>query len=290
MDGILNLYKLAGYTSFDCVAIARRAAGERKIGHTGTLDPEATGVLPLCLGKATRLLEYMDHPPKTYVCTCRLGVVTDTRDIWGTVIEDRRLEIGPVSREKLEEALLSFKGEIKQKPPIFSAIKINGKKLYEYAREGKDVEIPERTVQIYSIELLDWKGPAEDFTFRLSCSRGTYVRSICHDLGLLLGCGAAMSGLVRTETCGYKIENAVSLEELKNMKPEEIQALLDPLETAVSGLPSLELDSRRARLFKFGNPAWSMDLTCPGGDCAVFGAGKLLGIAKDGKVQKVIPD
>ncbi|MCQ2561173.1 MAG: tRNA pseudouridine(55) synthase TruB [Clostridia bacterium] len=290
MDGILNLNKPAGFTSFDCVAIARRLTGERKIGHTGTLDPEATGVLPLCIGKATRLLEYMDDMPKTYVCTCRLGLVTDTRDIWGEILQDRRAEIDSVSREMVESGLSSFLGEIMQKPPVFSAIKINGKKLYEYARAGKEVEVPERKVTIHEIELLEWNGPREDFVFKAVCSRGTYIRSICHDLGEILGCGACMSGLVRTETCGYRIEDAVDMETFRSMNQEDIAKLLDPLETAVSGLPRLELDERTARLFKFGNPVWSENIACPEGNCAVFYEDKLLGIAKSGKVSKVIPE
>ena len=290
MDGILNLNKPAGFTSFDCVAIVRRLTGERKIGHTGTLDPQATGVLPLCLGKATRLLEYMDDRPKTYICECVLGLVTDSRDIWGTVESDVRGKTGFISRENIEEVLDSFKGEISQKPPVFSAIKVNGKKLYQYAREGRSVEIPERRVTIHSIKLLEWNGCEKPFTFEVKCSRGTYVRSICHDLGQKLGCGAAMSGLMRTETCGYVIDNAVDLAALREMSPEEIGKLLDPLETAVSTLPYMSLSGKKAKLFKNGNPVWSEGLRCPDEAYAVFEGGKLLGIAKGPKVSKVIPE
>ena len=200
MNGILNLNKPAGFTSFDCVAVLRRLTGEKKIGHTGTLDPEATGVLPLCIGKATRLLEYMDEAPKTYVAGCLLGLTTDTRDIWGTVLCDRRPETGALTRENVEKALRAFEGEIEQKPPVFSAIKVKGKKLYEYAREGKSVEVPMRRVTVYSIRILEWNGPSEPFTMEIVCSRGTYVRSICHDLGQLLECGACMS------RCPYELK------------------------------------------------------------------------------------
>ena len=288
MNGILNLNKPAGFTSFDCVAIVRRLTGEKKTGHTGTLDPQATGVLPICVGKATRLLEYMDSAPKTYVCGCTLGLETDTQDIWGSVKCDRRAEIGSLTRETVEKALECFCGEIEQKPPVFSAIKIGGKKLYEYAREGKEVEVPVRCVTVYSIRLLDWQGPQQPFTFEVVCSRGTYVRAICHDLGRKLDCGACMSSLVRTRTCGYSMEQAVSLEELRSMTPEQIEALLDPPESAVSHLPRLELGEEQAKLFVNGNPAWSEGLTIPDEILAVFHNEKLIGIAKDRKIAKVL--
>ncbi|MBO4880526.1 MAG: tRNA pseudouridine(55) synthase TruB [Firmicutes bacterium] len=288
MNGILNLNKPAGYTSFDCVAVLRKLTGEKKIGHTGTLDPQATGVLPVCIGKATRLLEFMDSAPKTYVCGCTLGLETDTQDIWGSVLYDRRPETASVTRENVEKALRSFEGEIEQKPPVFSAIKVNGKKLYEYAREGRDVEIPVRKVTIHSIRILDWNGPEEPFTFEVVCSRGTYVRSICHDLGQMLGCGACMSSLVRTQTCGYSIENAVSMDDLKQMTAEQIEALLDPSETAVSHLQRLDLSEDQARLFCNGNPVWSQDLTLTDEIQAVFFDKQLIGIIRNKAIAKVL--
>ena len=288
MNGILNLNKPAGYTSFDCVAVLRKLTGEKKIGHTGTLDPQATGVLPVCIGKATRLLEFMDSAPKTYVCGCTLGLETDTQDIWGSVLYDRRPETASVTRENVEKALRSFEGEIEQKPPVFSAIKVNGKKLYEYAREGRDVEIPVRKVTVHSIRILDWNGPEETFTFEVVCSRGTYVRSICHDLGQMLGCGACMSSLVRTQTCGYSIENAVSMDDLKQMTAEQIEALLDPPETAVSHLPRLDLSDDQARLFCNGNPVWSQDLTLTDEIQAVFFDKQLIGIIRNKAIAKVL--
>ncbi len=288
MNGILNLSKPAGFTSFDCVAIVRRLTGEKKTGHTGTLDPQATGVLPICVGKATRLLEYMDSAPKTYVCGCTLGLETDTQDIWGGVKRDRRAEIGSLTRENVEKVLDTFRGEIEQKPPVFSAIKVGGKKLYEYAREGREVEVPVRRVTVYSIRLLDWQGPLQPFTFEVVCSRGTYVRAICHDLGRKLDCGACMSSLVRTQTCGYSLEQAVSLEDLRNMTPEQIEALLDPPESAVSHLPRLELGEEQAKLFVNGNPAWSDDLTLSNEIQAVFHRDKLIGIVRDQKIAKVL--
>ena len=288
MNGILNLNKPAGYTSFDCVAVLRKLTGEKKIGHTGTLDPQATGVLPVCIGKATRLLEFMDSAPKTYVCGCTLGLETDTQDIWGSVLYDRRPETASVTRENVEKALRSFEGEIEQKPPVFSAIKVNGKKLYEYAREGRDVEIPVRKVTVHSIRILDWNGPEETFTFEVVCSRGTYVRSICHDLGQMLGCGACMSSLVRTQTSGYSIDNAVSMDDLKQMTAEQIEALLDPPETAVSHLPRLDLSDDQARLFCNGNPVWSQDLTLTDEIQAVFFDKQLIGIIRNKAIAKVL--
>ena len=288
MNGILNLNKPAGFTSFDCVAALRRLTKEKRIGHTGTLDPQATGVLPVCIGKATRLLEFMDDVPKTYLCGCTLGLNTDTLDIWGEIKADRRAEIPDLSAETVERELLSFLGEITQKPPVFSAIRVNGKRLYEYAREGREVEVPERHVTVHSIALKSWNGPKEPFTFECVCSRGTYIRSICRDLGELLGTGACMSSLVRTETCGYKLADAVSLDALKSMSTEEIEALLDPPETAVSGLPRLELNEEQARLFSAGNPLWSDGTFVPEEPAAAFFGDKLLGVTRGGKIAKVL--
>lgn len=288
MNGILNLNKPAGYTSFDCVALLRRLTGEKRIGHTGTLDPQATGVLPICIGKATRLLEFMDSAPKTYVCGCTLGLETDTQDIWGSVLCDRRPEIASLTQEIVEKVLDTFEGEIEQKPPVFSAIKVNGKKLYEYAREGKTVEVPVRRVTIYKISLLEWNGPEEPFTFEAVCSRGTYIRSICHDLGQILSCGACMSSLVRTKTCGYSIDHAVSLEDLKKMDPQQIEALLDPPRTAVAHLPRLDLDQEQARLFVNGNPLWAEDLALSDDVQTVYSNDHLIGIIRDRKIAKVL--
>ena len=298
MNGILNLNKPAGFTSFDCVAALRRLTGEKKIGHTGTLDPQATGVLPICIGRATRVLEYMDSAPKTYVAECTLGLVTDTQDIWGTVLEDRRSDVSGVTREAVETALGAFVGDIEQRPPVYSAIKVNGRRLYDYARAGETVEVPVRRVQIYSIRLLDWNVPEKPFSFEVTCSRGTYVRSICNDLGEALGCGACLSGLVRTKTCGYSIEDAVSLEELKTLSPEQIEALLDPVESAVAHLPRLELSEEKAKQFVNGNPLWSEGLFSEGPEAgsagnaaretAVYAGGKLLGVSRGAVIAKVL--
>ena len=246
MDGIIVLNKPAGFTSMDCCAVIRRICGEKKAGHTGTLDPNATGVLPVCLGKATRLIEYMDGSPKQYRCQCQLGKTTDTQDIWGKILTESSFQ---VTRQEIETVLASFLGEIEQIPPAYSAVKINGKKLYQYAREGQRVEVPSRKVTIHRIDLIAWEAQKGTFTFDILCSRGTYVRTICADLGNRLGCGAVMTALVRTSACGYDLSEAVSLDVLKDEGPEKY---LRPVESAVSFLPSLQLSEWQAHLFVNG--------------------------------------
>ena len=222
MQGIINVYKQQNYTSHDCVAIIRRVTGEKKVGHTGTLDPMATGVLPVCIGKATRIIEYMDDAVKEYNCTMKLGTVTDTLDIWGSVIkEDDHVA---VNDEQVEEALKSFIGDIEQVPPKYSALKVKGKKLYEYAREGKEVEIKPRTVQIESIIVNYIKDIYVNFTVR--CSKGTYVRTLCDDIGKILGTGACMTYLERTENSPFRVENSIDIERIKDMTKAEIQVFL----------------------------------------------------------------
>lgn len=248
MDGIIVLNKPEGYTSMDCCAIIRGICKTKKVGHTGTLDPNATGVLPVCVGRATRLIEYMDFGPKTYRAGCQLGIVTDTQDIWGEKIEGASAVKWPTESE-IKEALGSFIGDIQQIPPAYSAIKVNGRKLYEYARAGKSVDVEPRTIRIHSIELLEYDEHNGRLFFDVTCSRGTYVRTICHDLGKKLGCGAAMSSLVRLSTCGYSLSQSVSLEQLKENGPEEYML---PLETAVSEMPRIDLNSKQAWLFSNG--------------------------------------
>jgi len=230
----------------DCCAVLRRICGEKKAGHTGTLDPNATGVLPICLGKATRLIEYMDGSPKSYRCSCQLGKTTDTQDIWGTVLSEQPYS---VSADQIAELLQGFVGEIEQVPPAYSAIKINGKKLYQYAREGKSVEIPSRKITIYNIQMLACSEEEGTFSFDVTCSRGTYVRTICADLGKRLGCGGVMTSLVRTSACGYDLSQTVTLEEMKNNGP---QNYLKPMESAVSFMPALHLNSWETHLFVNG--------------------------------------
>lgn len=222
MKGIINIYKPQDYTSHDCVAVMRRLTGVKRIGHTGTLDPMATGVLPVCIGNAARIMEYLDNDIKEYRCTMKLGVETETYDIWGNVLDEK--DIGEIGREEIEKVLSGFRGEISQYPPKYSALKVNGKKLYQYARAGEDVEIKPRSVTIYGLDICSINGDMVEFTVR--CSKGTYIRSICHDAGEKLGCGGTMAALERTASGVFGIDTAVDIEKLKSMDKEEIESLL----------------------------------------------------------------
>ena len=188
MNGILNFNKPQQMTSHDCVAIVRRATGIKRVGHTGTLDPMATGVLPICIGSATRITEYLDEDQKTYRCLMQLGIETDTQDIWGKVTSEQ--PVVNLNDEIIATAVLSFQGDIIQVPPKYSALKVAGKRLYQYAREGKDVEIKPRHIFISKMTLNQIHG--NQVTFTVTCSKGSYIRSICRDIGCKLGCGAAM--------------------------------------------------------------------------------------------------
>lgn len=289
MDGIIVVNKAQGFTSMDCCAIIRRLAGERKAGHTGTLDPNASGVLPVCVGRATRLIEYMDLGPKTYIASCRLGIRTDSEDIWGNLIDEGcgacRGQARKLERDDIELALSLFRGEILQTPPMYSAIKVNGQRLYNLARQGVSVERKPRPVTIYETELLDFNYASQEFSFRIKCSRGTYVRSICAEIGEKLGTGAVMSALVRTECCGYTIDEAADITELKEGRAELVPR---PLESAVANLQSIEINETESFLFLNGNPIWSENVETGEGIKAVFSCGKLLGIIRDGKIEKVL--
>lgn len=226
-EGIINVYKPQNYTSHDCVNVIRSLTGVKRVGHTGTLDPMATGVLPICIGSAARITEYLDLDFKGYSCTMKLGLSTDTLDIWGEVQEDKcqearlLIESGSINRESIEKALEQFRGTIEQIPPKYSALKVEGRKLYEYARAGKEVEIKARKVYIEDIKLVDTDLENLQFSFQIVCSKGTYIRSICRDIGEILGAPGCMTGLERTFSGVFKVENAVSIEELKALKQGE---------------------------------------------------------------------
>lgn len=224
-NGIIVIDKEQNMTSHDVVSRVRRILGTGKVGHTGTLDPMATGVLPICVGKATRIMEYLDMDFKTYRCSMLLGKETDSRDVWGGVLSSvQEAAVNEVREEEIREVFSSFRGLISQKPPIYSAVRVDGKRLYEYAREGKDVEIPSRNVYIKQLEIEEvgiGKGYESSVTFSVTCSKGTYIRSICHDAGEKLGVHAAMSALRRTASGVAKIEHALTLDELENSFKEE---------------------------------------------------------------------
>lgn len=220
VEGVIAIWKPAGYTSHDVVAKARRILRERRIGHTGTLDPAVTGVLPLCVGRATRFVEYLQELPKTYEATLRFGLATDTEDMTGNVIEEKDATF--LTEEAIVRAARSFVGEIDQVPPMVSAVKMNGKRLYELAREGIVVERPARRVTIHELNVLevDVAGPHPTLRFSVACSKGTYIRTLCVDIGKKLGVPAVMAELVRTESAGLGQAHCVTLEELAELREQ----------------------------------------------------------------------
>ncbi len=216
INGIINIYKEAGFTSHDVVAKMRGILKQKKIGHTGTLDPDAVGVLPVCLGNATKLCDLLTEKEKEYEAVLLLGLVTDTQDTSGRVLIEK-----PVlcDEQTARNAVLSFQGEYQQIPPMYSALKIDGKRLYELARQGKEVERKARPVTIHRIEILKMDLPR--ITLRVSCSKGTYIRTLCHDIGQILGCGGTMEQLKRTKSGMFTLDTAITLKQLETLKAEE---------------------------------------------------------------------
>lgn len=259
LTGIINVNKPADWTSHDCVAVMRRVLGIKKVGHTGTLDPMATGVLPICVGSATRIMEYLDLDFKTYRCEMQLGLTSDTLDIWGEITG--RADASAVTEEQIRKAFESFRGNISQIPPKYSAIKVDGKKLYQYARAGESVEIKPREVFIrdLSIEKIDLA--EKKILWQVTCSKGTYIRSICRDVGENLGCGAVMSGLVRTASGAFSLEDAVDMERLRNMEQEEARALLLPPDFPLIHFGKVLLDQEQAAYFCNGGHISPRDVT-----------------------------
>ena len=236
-SGILVIDKPAGWTSMDVCAKLRGVFHEKRVGHSGTLDPMATGVLPVFVGRATRAVEFAEKSDKEYIAGLKLGVITNTQDTTGEILEKRPVR---VTREQLEGALERFRGDIMQIPPMFSAIKINGKKLYELARKGREVERPARPVTIKSLEILEQQG--EDlYTIRVRCTKGTYIRTLCHDIGQALACGGCMAFLRRTMAAGFTLEDAVSLE--RTQAEGDPASLLLPVDSLFAGRPVLVLKS-----------------------------------------------
>ena len=216
-SGIINVYKEKGFTSFDVVAKLRGILRTKKIGHTGTLDPDAEGVLPVCIGRATKVCDILTDKDKVYEAVMLLGVETDTQDTSGEVLKELPVE---VSEEAIKEAILSFVGEYAQVPPMYSALKVNGKKLYELAREGKTVERKARNVQIFSIEILEMDLPRVRMS--VHCSKGTYIRTLCHDVGQKLGCGGCMDKLLRTKVGVFELADTLKLAEIDALAKESL--------------------------------------------------------------------
>ena len=212
MEGILVVNKPAGYTSHDIVSKIRKQLNIKKVGHTGTLDPLATGVLPILLGNGTKLSKYLMNHNKKYIATIKLGEKTESGDLEGKVIEQK--EVPSLSKEQVQAFLTNFKGKQKQIPPMYSAIKVNGKKLYEYARNGEMVVVEPREIDIYNIELIGYQ--LKEIKFKVECSKGTYIRSLCEDIAEKLGTVGTMSALQRTQVGEFKIENAINIEDIEN--------------------------------------------------------------------------
>ena len=211
-SGIINVYKEKGFTSFDVVAKLRGILRTKKIGHTGTLDPDAEGVLPVCIGRATKVCDILTDKDKVYEAVMLLGVETDTQDTSGAVLSEKPVE---VSEEEVKKSILSFVGDYAQVPPMYSALKVNGKKLYELAREGKSVERKARNVQIFSIEILEVNLPRVRMS--VHCSKGTYIRTLCHDIGTMLGCGGCMEKLLRTKVGVFELKDTLKLSEIDEL-------------------------------------------------------------------------
>ena len=235
MDGIINVYKEKGFTSHDVVAKLRGILRMKKIGHTGTLDPAAEGVLPVCLGKGTRLCDMLTDKTKTYRAVMLLGQETDTQDTTGVVQAEYPVH---VTEEEVREAILSFLGDYMQIPPMYSALKVNGKKLYELARQGKEVERQARPVQILDIQIESIDLPRA--TFSVTCSKGTYIRTLCYDIGRKLGCGGCMESLLRTRVDRFKLEDSLTLSQIEKLRDEgRVEERVVPVEGVFLGLPAL---------------------------------------------------
>lgn len=246
MDGFLNLIKPPGMTSHDVVAFVRRTLGVKKAGHTGTLDPGAAGVLPVCVGRATRLAEYVAGEDKAYRAEITFGVVTDTQDSFGEVVSEQ--DASHLTRGDVAYCLTRLHGPIRQVPPMVSAVKVGGKRLYALAREGVEVERAAREIFIHRLQLLDFRpGPRPVAFVDVVCSKGTYVRTLAHDLGAMLKVGAHLSYLVRTRSGPFRLEEANTLEELAEGK-----ARLLPLSTAVGGMPSVTVRGEAAARLRHG--------------------------------------
>lgn len=249
MTGVLILDKPADFTSFDAVAVCRRLCHERKIGHTGTLDPMATGVLPLLLGKATRAASLLEDTDKEYEAGFRLGLSTDTEDSTGKVLETSDT---PVSRELLESLLPRFRGEIMQVPPMYSAVSKDGKRLYELARKGIEVERDARPVTIFKLELTEYHEETREGKLTVSCSKGTYIRTLIADLAKAAGSLGVMTALRRTKACGFTLADAVTLDEAKVLSEAgTLEEKLRPVESLFAHLPAITVSGAQAT--RFGN-------------------------------------
>lgn len=251
VHGILNVYKEKGFTSHDVVAKLRGIIGQKKIGHTGTLDPDATGVLPVCLGKATKLCDLLTEKDKTYEAVLLLGKTTDTQDISGTVQLEK--DVTGITEAMVRKVIQSFVGGYDQIPPMYSALKVNGKKLYELAREGIQIERKARRVEIFHIEIKEISLPR--VRMEVSCSKGTYIRTLCHDIGEKLGCGGCMEELIRTKVSMFSIEESLTISQIEEKKKKgELDEILRSIDEMFPDYKKIKIKGKYCSLLYNGNP------------------------------------
>jgi tRNA pseudouridine55 synthase len=254
VSGILPLYKPAGMTSHDCVMRIRKLLHTKKVGHSGTLDPQVTGVLPLCIGNATKVADYLHEQPKKYIATMVLGQATDTEDGTGNVIATQPVN-SPITKEKIQEVFSAFTGEISQMPPMYSAVKVGGIRLHEAARKGMAIEREARKVRIYELELIDGNltGEYPSFTFQVTCSKGTYIRTLCKDMGEAFGYPAHMSYLQRIKSGPFSLDDCYTFAEIeKAIDEDKISSLLYPLDRAFTHYPAVAIPAGRVRAIRNG--------------------------------------
>ena len=273
-SGIIIIDKPQGWTSQDVAARLRRVFGTRRVGHGGTLDPLATGVLPVMVGRATRGAAFLENARKQYMATLRLGLLTDTEDTTGTVLEIRPVTVG---REDVEAMFRRFLGRQMQVPPMYSAVKVDGKKLYTLARQGQHIERAPRPIEIYRLELVQVQD--RDYTFLVDCSKGTYIRTLCKDIGLALGCGGTMAALRRTQAGAYSLDDAISLECLLDMAEagDPVERLLRPVDSLFPHCPKVELSPKQERICRNGGV---FSTALPSGDYRLYGGGEFLALAR----------
>jgi tRNA pseudouridine55 synthase len=283
-NGYLNVYKEKGMTSHDVVFKARKILKTKKIGHTGTLDPDAQGVLVLCVGQATKMVEYITDHEKVYEVEVVLGRETDTCDLSGTIVSESDQRI---SQNDFESILAQFTGAISQRPPIYSAIRVNGKKLYHYARNGETVEIPERDVQIAEISLLEFCEEIQQAKIMVTCSKGTYMRSLCRDIGIALGTVACMGNLIRHQVGGFSITDALTLAEIaKIVDQDQIEALFYPLAYSLDRYPCVRATEQGRKFLLNGNKLFqwniheSLEAFYPGETLRLYDGDQLIGMGR----------
>ncbi|MBE5867756.1 MAG: tRNA pseudouridine(55) synthase TruB [Lachnospiraceae bacterium] len=269
-NGIINIYKEAGFTSHDVVAKMRGILKQKKIGHTGTLDPAAVGVLPVCLGSGTKLCDMLTDHDKVYEAVLLLGVETDTQDTTGRVLREGSVDC---TEDEVRRAVMSFVGEYDQIPPMYSALKVDGKKLYELAREGKEVDRQARKVWIHSIEILKVQLPR--VTMRVACSKGTYIRTLCHDIGCKLGCGGAMEALKRVKVGRFEVQDAITLNELELLRDAgQVEEKVIPVDGVFEDLPAVHVKDAFRKLVQNGNALMSGHVIepelCNGGQVRIY--------------------